>query len=142
MTDGVNIDFGALQHPNYVGDYVNAFKVGQDMGRQSAPPSVANAMTGPPPPAAPDPAALVAAMSPGARPAAGERAELLSGVGQGLKGVPYARRGAVLAHMGPALAARGVPAQAIAEFDPTDANLDAAVESLKSLGEMLAGARG
>ena len=66
---------------------------------------------------------------------------LRAAVGLGLKGVPYAERPAVLGHLTPALAARGVPAAAIAGFDPTDDALDAAVASARSLHGMLADGR-
>ena len=56
MADGVNVDFGAMKPgPDVVGGYVNAFKVGQDLGKVSA---MRNAPSGV------DPAAAAAAASP------------------------------------------------------------------------------
>ncbi|MEO8927301.1 MAG: hypothetical protein ABI306_09070 [Caulobacteraceae bacterium] len=138
MTDGINVDFGLLgKPPDFVGNYVNAFKVGQDLGKQTAIKNedAGNAMTGE---AGPSPAARIAAMSAQERARTGQAADLLAGLGQGLKGVPYTERQAVLAHLAPALTARGVPPAAIEGFDPTDDNLDAAVAEARSLQAMVA----
>jgi hypothetical protein len=69
--------------------------------------------------------------------AAARQAEILSAIGQGLAGRPYGERRAVLAHMAPQLAARGVPPAAIAAFDPSDANLAAALAEAGALRAML-----
>ncbi|MGI8839949.1 MAG: hypothetical protein ACR2F8_04060 [Caulobacteraceae bacterium] len=135
MGQDINVDFGLLgKPPDFVGDYANAFKVGRDLApRQNTP----NAFVGGAA-ATTNLADRMAAMSPAERAGAGQRADLLAAIGQGLMGVPYAERPAVLAHLTPALAARGVPPAAVAAFDPTDEALDAAVASARSLEGMLA----
>jgi hypothetical protein len=92
-----------------------------------------NAFTG-----APNLASSVAGLAPGARAAAAGRAEILGAIGQGLAGRPYAERRALLAHLTPQLAARGVPAAAVADFDPTDANLAAVMEQVATARGLLA----
>ena len=84
------------------------------------------------------PAAAIAGLDAGGRARAAEQAEMLASVGAGLSGLAYADRRAVLAHMTPALGARGLPAEAIASFDPTDANLAAVVGQARALGDHLA----
>ncbi len=139
MGDTINVDWSQLgPPPDFVGDYVNAFRVGQGLKRQGAA-EEAKAPTGAPP-ADPPLARRIAAMSQAERASASQRADLLAAVGLGLKGVPYAERAAVLSHMTAALAAHGLPPAAIAAFDPTDEALDAAVASARSLEGMLAAA--
>jgi hypothetical protein len=107
--------------------YVNAFRAGR-------------AETAPAPDGQPDPDALrrqIAALTPPQRAAAARQAEILGALGQGLAGRPYAERRALLAHMTPALAARGVDPAAIAGFDPTDVNLSAAMTQAAGLKGML-----
>jgi len=145
MTDGVNIDFGLLKQPDYVGDYVNAFNVGRGMARPAALVAAGNAFEAAPGAAggsvAPTPdedlAERVGGMNPAERARAGRQAELLGAIGAGLAGVPYAQRRSVLVHMTPALAARGVDPAQIAAFDPTDANLGTAVARARSLAGLL-----
>ena len=143
MSEGIKIDFSALKDHDYVGSYVNAFKVGQALGERGVTENVTggNALTDAAPNGEDTLRAHVAGMSAGERARAGEQADLLAGLGQGLKSVPYTERPAVLAHLKPALAARGVPPSAITAFDPTDENLDAAVASARSMG-MILGAAG
>lgn len=130
MTDGVNINSSALKAPDYLGSYVNAFKVGQAL---AAAPAGVNALTGSPTrPAASTPIETVTAPP---RDWGAEQAEVLGGVALGLKSIPYADRPAVLAHLTPALAARGLPPQAIAEFDPSDEDLDATMAEIKAVRE-------
>ena len=137
MTDGVNVDFGLLgKPPDYAGDYVNAFQAGRKLAGEQV---VGNAMA-PDPPAGASLADRIAGMSDEARAGAARQAEILGAVAAGLKGHPYTERPALLAHLAPALAARGLPPQAIAAFDPTDDNLDATAASAQALGGMLAGA--
>lgn len=120
----------ALKQPDYLGTYANAFQVGRAL---VAAPSGVNALTGSPtPPAASTPIETPAAPR---RVPAAEQAEVLGGVALGLKSIPYAERGAVLAHLTPALAARGLPPEAIAEFDPSDENLDAAMAEIQAARE-------
>ena len=107
--------------------YVNAFRAGR-------------AEAAPAPAAQPDPDAprrQIATLSPPQRAAAARQAEILGALGQGLAGRPYAERRALLAHMSPALAARGVDPAAIAGFDPTDANLAAAMTQAAGMKSML-----
>jgi len=124
MSDGVNVDWSLLKTPDYAGTYANAFETGRKIAARTAAPNALD-------PASPGPASPLALSGP-ARDAAAERAELLGAIGAGLQGVPYAARPSILAHMAPALAARGVAPQAIASFDPTDDNLAAAVREARA----------
>jgi hypothetical protein len=81
--------------------------------------------------------ARIAGLSPQQKLAALRQAEILSAIGQGLAGRPYGERRAVLAHMAPQLAARGMPPAAVAAFDPSDSNLAAAVAEAGALRGML-----
>jgi hypothetical protein len=63
-----------------------------------------------------------ASLNPEQRAAAPRQAEILSAIGQGLGSRPYGERRAILTHMAPQIVARGMPPDAIASFDPTDAN--------------------
>ena len=117
------------------GAYVNAFQAGQALrARTLQPPRPAapNAMTGGAPGAA-DPRGQIAALSPEQRIAAGRQAEILSAIGRGLANLPYRQRRSVLAHMTPALAARGVAPELVSGFDPTDQNLASAVRSAETI---------
>ena len=69
--------------------------------------------------------------------AAARQAEILAAVGQSLAARPYEERQAILAHMTPHLAGQGVAPGAVAEFDPTDANLASAVGQAVILRGML-----
>jgi hypothetical protein len=90
------------------------------------------------PPQGDDLGRQLAALSPDQRAAAAQQAEILAAVGQGLAGRPYAERRAILAHMAPHLAARGVSPEVAAGFDPTDSNLAAAVGQALKLRTLLA----
>ena len=88
----------------------------------AAPRPTTNAMLGP----APGATALdrqFSALTPPQKAAAARQAEILSVVGQGLLAYPYGERRAILDHLTPALAARGVAPAMLGAFDPTDANL-------------------
>ncbi|MHB8529187.1 MAG: hypothetical protein ACYC8V_06710 [Caulobacteraceae bacterium] len=140
MTDGVNIDFSALKSPNYVGDYVNAFQVGQGLARQGAQDNAlaglgVNAMTGAAPMAQME--SRLAAMSPGQRVLAARQADTFANLGIGLKAMAYDERKAVIAHMAPTLARNGLDPAALASFDPTDANLDAQIATASGLARKL-----
>ncbi len=65
----------------------------------------------------------LSALTPPQKAAAARQAEILSVVGQGLAAYPYGERRAILDHLTPALAARGVAPAMLGAFDPTDANL-------------------
>ena len=69
---------------------------------------------------------------------AAQQAELLESLGAGLKRFAYPLRPGILAHLAPALVARGLPAQALAAFDPTDDALDGVVGQARDLGARLA----
>lgn len=112
--------------PRLLAPYVNAFAAGQAMGKPAADDGVA---------------ARVAALTPDARARSLRQAELLANVGVGLRGVAYGERRAVLGHIAPALAARGVPAGDIAAFDPTDEAIDAVVAQAARLGRMITSPR-
>ena len=135
MTNGVNIDWSLVKPADPVGDYANAFNIGRSM---AGPPATGNAMGGgrpmggnamaaptrPPPMQTPgDPAV---ALSPAQRQAASQRVEAIGALASALASRPYEERGAIIAHMAPALTASGLPAAAIGSFDPTDAALEAA----------------
>lgn len=79
----------------------------------------------------------VAALDKAGRGQATQQAEILGSVGAGLAAMPYPQRRTVLDHMMPVLAARGLPPAAVAAFDPTDANLAAAVAQASALGDLL-----
>jgi len=133
----VSIDFGALKSPDYVGDYVNAFKVGRELAGQTVQGNAAlNAFAGGD--LAGRTRAAIAGLSPAQRARGAQSAEILAALGAGLKGVPYPARRSVLDHLTPALAARGLDPAAIASFDPTDDNLDAQANQALSLRAMLA----
>lgn len=131
MTDGVNVDWSLLKPTNPVGDYVNAFAVGRALGRSQAAQNAFSPAPAPqPPPPVPE-APPAAPDAPPWEPAA--RADLIAGIAQGLQGAPYGERRAMLTHLTPALAAHGLPAAAIRDFDPTDANLQAVASQVRSL---------
>jgi len=157
MPDGVNIDWGLIKQPDYAGDYANAFQVGRQMAL-AAPPASVNAFAAGSPAApapassAPQPSSVAAPISaedmathiasldgPG-RARAAEQADLLTSLGAGLRAYPYAQRPRILAHLAPALIARGAPAEALAAFDPTDAALDGVIDQARIIGQGLAGA--
>jgi hypothetical protein len=149
MMDGVNIDWGLIKQPDYVGDYANAFQVGRQMAQAQGVPASANAFTaGRPAPRAPtsapmspeDMAAHVASLDGPGRARAAEQAELLASLGTGLRAYPYPQRPRILAHLAPALIARGAPPQALAAFDPTDAALDGVIDQARMIGQGLASA--
>lgn len=127
--------FDDLEPPRHaLAPYVNAFRMGRALASEPAAPPAATQG-----PAAGDRVAgRVAALTADERASGARQAELLANVGIGLKAVPYAERRAVLGHMTPALAARGVPVGEVAAFDPTDAAIDAVVAQAERLGRMLA----
>jgi hypothetical protein len=140
MTDGVNVDWGLLKSPDYVGDYANAFTVGRQMAQQQgeagAASAPANALTATASAGDPLEAQIGALDGPG-RARAAEQADLLASLGSGLRAYPYAQRPGILAHLAPALAARGVPRQVLARFDPTDEALAAVRGQALALGARL-----
>jgi len=165
MPDGVNIDWGLLKTPDYVGDYANAFQVGRTMAQQQGAPASVNAFTlgapaGPPSPPAPatpavaarpgsatplsdeDVATHIAALDGPGRAQAAAQADLLASLGTGLRAYPYAQRPRILAHLAPALITRGAPPEALAAFDPTDAALDGIIDQARIIGAGIAGAPG
>ena len=81
----------------------------------------------------------IAALDNAGRTGAARQAEILGNVGAGLAAMPYAQRRAVLEHMAPALAARGLPMSAIAAFDPTDNNLASVLAQTRSAADLLGG---
>ena len=78
-----------------------------------------------------------ATLTPEQKAAAAKQAELVAVVGRRLASRPYPERRAILAHMAPHLAARGIPPASVTSFDPTDANLATAVGHAVVLGGML-----
>ena len=91
--------------PDFVGEYENAFRRGQSLGRPSRAPA-----SGPPAQAR-------------------RRVEIYATLGAGLLGRPYEERRAILAHLAPALVKEGLSPAAVNHFDPTD---DAIVRSMQS----------
>lgn len=67
-----------------------------------------------------------------------DHAEVLAGIGHGLLARPYEERKSIIAHMAPALAARGFKPEEIAGFDPTDENITALQNSAMTLKDILA----
>lgn len=152
MSDGVNIDWGLIKQPDYVGDYANAFAVGRRMAQAPDVPASVNAFAAgaPAAPAAPSsepPSALIspedmaghiASLDGPGRARAAEQADLLTNLGTGLRAYPYVQRPRILAHLAPALIARGAPAEALAAFDPTDDALDGVIDQARLIGQGLA----
>jgi len=147
MSDGVNVDFGLLgKPPDFVGDYVNAFKAGRQMAQtQQQRPAPADA---PAPVAAvaspktgPDPAAAVAAMGAPQRQAAAAKAEALAALLSGLKGASAdpGERLAMARHVAIRNPALGIAPGAITAGDVTDAGLDAHLAAIGSLHALLLG---
>jgi hypothetical protein len=126
----------SITAPASAATYANAFRIGHALGA-GATPRGANAMTGTDGPGE-GLSGRIAALDPAQRAVAGRRAEILGAVGQGLAGLAPGQRRAALDHITPALVATGVPADAIAAFDPTDENLAAVVAEARSLTKMLA----
>jgi hypothetical protein len=84
-------------------------------------------------------AAHMASLDGPGRARAAEQADLLASLGTGLRGYPYGQRPGILAHLAPALIARGAPPAALAAFDPTDAALDGIIDQARMIGQGLAG---
>lgn len=141
MGQSIDIDFSKLKPLDPVGDYVNAFKVGHSLKTQV----VSNAFAPRPPatdaPQTADPPSQewIQSLGGAQRVQASQQAEILGTLGQGLANLPYASRGAVLAHLAPALTARGLPPAAIAAFDPTDENLAEITASARRMQDRLGG---
>ena len=123
MTDGVNAMTGVWRAA--LANQVNAFRAGRSEGAASA--SFGLEGVG----------QRIAALSPDQRAAADRQAEILGAVGRGLASQPYAQRRAMLDHIAPRLSAWGLPSDAIAGFDPDDANLAAVVGQTAILRGML-----
>jgi hypothetical protein len=144
MPDGVNIDWGLLKSPDYVGDYANAFQVGRQIAGQKGEAAVNAFGAGAPPPVAPasaqDISTQLASLDGPGRARAAEQADLLASLGAGLRAYPYPQRPRILAHLAPALIARGAPPEALAAFDPTDAALDGVINQARMIGQGLASA--
>ena len=136
MTDGVDINWGLVKPaPDYVGDYQNAFRsaralAGEPMAANAFSPQTPGNTAGPP---------AMAGLDDSARARAAEQMDLVGAIGAGLKSHAYTERRALLDHMTPALAARGVPPGVITAFDPTDENLDAMIADAQGLGAKLTG---
>ena len=161
MSDGVNIDWSLGNEASkniagYASDYGNAFQMGRKMagqqiqgnvmqaggGQMQQRPVTGNAMASPLPAAASGQAAdPVVALTPPQRQAASQRVELIGALASALASRPYEERGAILAHMAPALGATGLPAEAISRFDPTDEALEEARAEAEQWRGRLAPAR-
>lgn len=70
---------------------------------------------------------------------AARRAELLEAIGVGLSGAPYGQRASILAHLAPALASEGIPAEVIASFDPTDEAIAGSIDRAQAAARLLSG---
>lgn len=70
-----------------------------------------------------------------------QQTEEVSSVAYALRQSPYEARKAAMQQLAPYLMERGFSQEALAGFDPTDANLDAVVAQGATLKEMLANAR-
>jgi len=81
-----------------------------------------------------DSAKQLAAMSEDQRKQLGETATVLTPIYRQLEEMPYEERKPFLASIAPRLAARGIPADVIAEYDPSDANLQADIALGKKAG--------
>jgi hypothetical protein len=146
----VNINWNALQTPDFAGNAFQAQQAGQQMAdrRQNAliqrnalerDQAARSAVAGPlatgdyagaAKAAAPfDPKAAQAylQLDETQRAAAKERATTLAGAAMSLKSVPYEQRKAQLAQMAAGLQQMGITPEQIQGFDPTDANIQAVV---------------
>jgi hypothetical protein len=134
--NAMNVDFGLIRPPDYVGDYANAFAAGRRMAGATAPASVTNPFSAP---GGGDMATAVAAMSEGQRQAAAQRAEALAAVLAGLKGASAdpAARLAMARHVAAVTPALGIAPAAIAGADVTDEGLARHLAGALSLGAML-----
>ncbi len=141
MTDGVNVDFGLLKPPNYVADYVNAFKVGQSLQQQQA-----LAGAGNPSPAAAsadqeDTAASLASMSASQRQQAVGRTEMLASMLAGLRGASTdpMQRLAMARHIAARNPSLGIAPSAVSPADVTDAGLEGHLVKILALRGLLTG---
>lgn len=140
MTDGVNVDFGLLKSPDYLADYVNAFKVGRDLKGQGPQPE-GSQVSAPTqlPGGAFDPASTVAAMSAPQRKQASGRAEVLSTLLAGLKATSTnpVQRLAMARHVAMRNPALGIAPRAVTVADVSDAGLDAHLARIDTLRDLL-----
>ena len=152
MTDGVNIDFGALKQPDYLGNYVNAFRVGQDLGKQSAiqnankqfatnPQAGINAMTGQnaAPGSVMDLQARIDAMPEPARMQAAQRNEALTHVLIGLQGLPLEQRLGAARHL--AQTSGLIDPGGITSQDVSDGGIDQHLAAAQNIAGVLARGR-
>lgn len=124
-------DLSALTAPDYAGDFVNAFKIGEGLAAPSGPSGPAldqftNAVT----------SRLQVPDGP-LRDQAARRAELLGALGVGLSGLPYPQRIPILNHLAPVLAQEGIPAHVAIGFDPIDEALASSVAQAQTAGDSL-----
>lgn len=89
----------------------------------------------------PDLMAAVSKLSSEQKAAKAQQTEEVSSVAFALRQAPYEERKAAMQQLAPYLMERGFSQEALASFDPTDANLDAVVAQGATLKEMLANAR-
>jgi hypothetical protein len=141
MTDGVNVDFGLLKSPDYLGDYVNAFKVGRDLQGQGQQPEGFQVGGTParPTEGAFDPASSVAAMSAAQREQASGRAEVVATLLAGLKATSTdpVQRLAMARHVAMRNPALGIAPASVTVADVSDAGLDAHLARISALRDLL-----
>ncbi len=116
-------ELATMQPSDHLGDYLNAFRIGQTLAAPSADPldPFTNAVTG-----------RLALAGQAQSDQAARRAELLDAIGTGLTSVPYQQRSAILGHLAPALEAEGIPSAALTGFDPTDEALPMSVDQARA----------
>ena len=124
-------EFAGTSPSNHVSDYANAFLAGQALatpraGSNDPLDQFTNAITG-----------RLAMADQAQTDQAARRAELLGAIGMGLSGVPYPQRPAILAHLAPALEAKGIPAEAVTSFDPTDEALSMSIDQARAAKALL-----
>ena len=129
MTDGVNIDFGALKSPDYVGNYVNAFRVGQDLGKPTA---VQDADT----PFANDPQGGSNGKPEQARMQAAQRNEALAHMLIGLRGLPLEQRLGAARHL--AQTSGLIDPAGITSQDVSDGGIDQHLAAAQTIAGVLA----
>ena len=137
MTDGINIDYGALKQPDYVGNYVNAFRVGQDLGKQAAVQNAGRGSFKDHPDSAKalaDVQAQIGAMSEPERLQSQQRNEAIMHVLIGLKSVPQAQRLMVAQHL--ARSSGLLDPAGIAPVDVTDAGIEGHIHQAVALGQL------
>ena len=124
MGDTINIDWARAQNPpDAATSYANAFQAGLGLAKSAGMARASNAFAsdaGTVEPSGTAGESWARSLTPEQRASVSQRAEIVGALSQGLASLPYLARAGALAHIAPALAAGGVPADSLVRFDPTD----------------------